>query len=106
MRTAVQLVSRSVANSFLLAGDEDKAYAVKIFNDWFDTMDSGRRFHYNRNKSGLGVYWESQEESLKKMLDLTQTMVVGKTKTMKGSRKEMVTFQKGIICSINSVLAL
>ena len=106
VRTAVQLLSRSVANSFALAGHEDKAYAVEVFNSWFDTMDSARRFHYNRNKSGLGMNWESQEESLKKMLDLTQSMVVGKTKTMKGPRKEMVTFQKGIICSIQSVLAL
>ena len=69
-------------------------------------MDSRVKFHrYNRIKSGLGVNWEEQEESLQKMLELTEKMVVG-TKSKKSVRKEKVAFQKGIIVSINAVLAL
>ena len=67
-------------------------------------MDSGVPNHrYNRNKCGLGVNWEQQEYSLKRMLALAENMVIGPVKT---ARKERVAFQKGIIVSINSVLAL
>ena len=103
----MQLFSRSVANSFTLAGRHDLAYCVMTVNDWFDTMDSRIGHHrYNKMKSGLGKYWENQHSSLLKMLELTSGMVVGPTKTMKGPRKEMVAFQKGIICSIHAVLDL
>ena len=40
------------------------------------------------------------------MLEMTENMVIGKTKTMKTERTEMVAFQKGIICSIKAVLQL
>ena len=67
-------------------------------------MDSGVPYHrYNKNKSGLGVNWEQQEDSLKRMLALAENMVIGPVKT---ARKENVAFQKGIIVSIHSVLAL
>ena len=103
----MQLFSRSVANSFKLAGEELKAYIVSIINDWFDIMDSRNGYHrYNNLKSGLGAFWESQEEILRKMLALTESMVVGPTTNMKNPRKEMLPFQKGILCSINAVLAL
>ena len=49
----------------------DLAYFISIVNDWWDVMDSGRQYHrYNKNKSGLGVNWEQQEYSLKRMLAL------------------------------------
>ena len=91
-----------------MAGDADKAYIVSVINDWFDCMDSRNGFHKsgNENKSGLGVFPERQEESLRKMLALTESMVVGPTKNMKNSRKEMLPFQRGIICSIRAVQAL
>lgn len=89
-------------------GDADKAYIVSTFNNWFDTMDSRNGYHKsgNKNKSGLGVYWETQEESLRRMQALTESMVVGPSKKMKNTRKEMLPFQKGILCSINAVRAL
>ena len=47
----------------------DLAYFISIVNDWWDVMDSGVPNHrYSRNKSGLGVNWEQQEDSLKRML--------------------------------------
>ena len=107
VRTAVQLLSRSMANSFTLDGRPELAYFISTVNDWFDVMDSRRMYHnYNKNKCGLGVNWDQQEECLRKMLVLTENMVVGKTKRMKTERTNMVAFQKGIICSIQSVLQL
>ena len=91
-----------------MTGDADKAYIVLTVNDWFDSMDSRNGYHKsgNENKSGLGVFWERQEESLRKMLALTESMVIGPTKNMKNSRKEMLPFQRGILCSIKAVQAL
>ena len=89
-----------------MAGNQDLAFFVNTVNDWFDVMDS-RGFHkYNQNKCGLGVNYEKQEKSLRNMLEVTQSMVVGPTKTMKNCRKAMVPFQTGIICSINATFAL
>ena len=89
-------------------GDADKAYIVSTINDWFDVCDSRNGYHKsgNENKSGLGVYWEKQEESLRRMQALTESMVVGPSKKMKNARKEMLPFQRGILCSINAVRAL
>ena len=107
VRTAVQLFSRSVANAFTLLGKKALAYFVSVLNDWFDAMDSKMKYHpFNKIKSGLGVHWEKQEKSLQEMYDLTSQMVFGRTKGMKGERKEMVAFQKGILCSIQSVRSL
>ena len=93
-----------MANFFKLEKRFDLAYFVSIVNDWWDVMDSGVPNHrYNMNKCGLGVNWEQQEYSLKRMLALAENMVIGPVKT---ARKERVAFQKGIIVSINSVLAL
>ena len=62
----------------------DLAYFISIVNDWWDVMDSGRQYHrYNKNKSGLGVNWEQQEDSLKRMLSLAENMVIGPVKTAK-----------------------
>ena len=73
----------------------------------FDAMDSRMKYHrYNKIKSGLGVNWKEQEDSLNKMYELVSQMVIGKTEKMKGERKEMVAFQKGILCSIQSVRSL
>ena len=99
--------SRSVANAFTLLGKKALAYFVSVLNDWFDAMDSKMKYHpFNKIKSGLGVHWEKQEKSLQEMYDLTSQMVFGRTKGMKGERKEMVAFQKGILCSIQSVRSL
>ena len=89
-------------------GDADKAYIVSTINDWFDVCDSRNGYHKsgNENKSGLGVYWEKQEESLRRMKALTESMVVGPSKKMKNARREMLPFQRGILCSINAVRAL
>lgn len=89
-------------------GDADKADIVSTINNWFDTMDSRNGYHKsgNENKSGLGVFWETQEESLRRMQALTESMVVGPSKKMKNARKEMLPFQRGILCSINAVRAL
>ena len=107
VRTAVQLLSQSVANSFLLGKRRDLAYFISTCNNWFDVMDSRSRWHrYNQNKSGFNVHLERQEESLKKMFELASQMVIGKTKNMKGERKAMVNFQKGILCSIQAVQSL
>ena len=96
-----------MANSFLLADREDLAYFVSTVNNWFDVMDSRSKFHrYSQNKSGLGVHWEKQEKSLTEMFELTSQMVIGPTKKMKNERKEMVAFQKGILCSIQAVRSL
>ena len=93
-----------MANSFTLEKRLDLAYFISIVNDWWDVMDSGRQYHrYNKNKSGLGVNWEQQEDSLKRMLSLAENMVIG---PVKNAKKEKVAFQKGIIVSIHSVLAL
>ena len=40
------------------------------------------------------------------MYELVSQMVIGPTPKMKGERKQMVAFQKGILCSINSVRSL
>ena len=107
VRTAVQLLSQSVANSFKLGERRDLAYFVSVVNAWFDVMDSRTKYHrYNEIKSGLGVNWEEQENSLNKMYELVSQMVIGRTEKMKGERKEMVAFQKGILCSIKSVRSL
>ena len=45
-------------------------------------------------------------ESLEKMQELASKMVIGPSKNMKNRRKEMVPFQKGIICSIQATLSL
>ena len=89
-------------------GDADKAYIVSTINDWFDVCDSRNGYHKsgNENKSGLGVYCEKQEESLRRMQALTESMVVGPSKKMKNARREMLPFQRGILCSINAVRAL
>ena len=93
-----------MANSFLLDKRRDLAYFISSINDWYDVMDSRVPFHhYNQNKGGLGTNWEQQEESLKKMLHLAENMVMGPFDTV---RREKMPFQKGIIVSINAVLAL
>ena len=107
VRTAVQLLSQSVANSFTLGGRRDHAYFVSVVNNWFDVLDSRVKYHrYNKIKSGLGVNWEEQDKSLSEMYELASQMVIGPTQKMKGERKEMVAFQKGILCSIKSVRSL
>ena len=93
-----------MANSFTLENRLDLAYFISTVNNWWDVMDSGVPYHrYNKNKSGLGVNWEQQEDSLKRMLSLAENMVIG---PVKNAKKEKVAFQKGIIVSIHSVLAL
>ena len=107
VRTAVQLFSRSVANAFFLKGKKALAYFISVVNDWFDAMDSRIKYHpYNLIKSGLGVNWEEQEKSLTQMFELVSQMVIGRAEKMKGERKEMIAFQKGILCSIQSVRSL
>ena len=107
VRTAVQLLSQSVANAFTQGGRRDLAYFSSVVNSWFDCMDSRVKYHrYNKIKSGLGVHFEKQEESLNRMYELVSQMVIGPTPKMNGERKQMVAFQKGILCSINSVRSL
>ena len=107
VRTAVQLFSRSIANAFLEDGKRALAYYISVVNDWFDAMDSRMKYHpYNKIKSGLGVHWEKQEESLHQMYELVSQMVFGRTGRMTGERKQMIAFQKGILCSIKSVQSL
>ena len=104
VRTAVQLLSRSVANAFEESKRPELAYAIRTINNWFDCMDSRVQFHkYNRIKSGLGVHWKEQEKSLKEMLILMESMVVC---PVKKPHQEKKPFQKGIIVSIKAVLAL
>ena len=63
----MQLLSQSVANSFTLGERRDLAYFISVVNAWFDVMDSRTKYHrYNKIKSGLGVNWEEQEDSLNK----------------------------------------
>ena len=40
------------------------------------------------------------------MYELVSQMVIGPTPKMKGERKQIVAFQKGILCSIYSVRSL
>ena len=74
VRTAVQLFSRSVANSFQLEDSPHLSYFTSTVNDWFDTMDSRLPYHpYNQSKSGLGVNWELQKKNLEKIRIQRQT---------------------------------
>ena len=91
---ASQVFSSTVAASFRLHHQDEKAEIVKIINDWFvflivfhlhksikftrfDVMNSRRKFAPKLNKlsAALGLHWQEQEGALLAMLRVMENMV-------------------------------
>ena len=98
VKPAVQLLSSSVANAFREAGDLDKAELIQRIDDWFDVFDSRIKHHKAKKlKNGFGIHEEEQIAALNSMLDLMKNITFG---------GRIKPFMKGIVSSINSLLAL
>ena len=95
VRLAVQVLSGSVANMFEILGMKHKAEIVHIINNFFDVCDSRAKFSKgnNRFKCGLGVYEEDQQQALKDMIELMES-IQWKNKRGKWSNTKK-PFQKG-----------
>ena len=83
-----------------------QAYFCKTVNDAFDVMNSSQVFHgFNRNKCALGINEEEQRAALAKMEKLLSSMMFGNANENR-QRKEMMQFQKGMMCAIKGVIFL
>ena len=116
VKPATQLFSATVAACFYLDGQEDKGDLVQTINDWFDISDSKTASHFNPMKQALGCGDQSlQLKTLLKMKTVMENMVVGPQTVIRkkkdGSKSistmhSMKRFQKGIIVTIESYIAL
>lgn len=98
---AAQLFSRRTAQAvkYLLHKDREASF-IELVNDIFDVLNS--RYPQDQKaplRSGYGFNVRSQENSLKRFLEICADMRVGK-------RNSLLPFQKGFLTSINSLFGL
>lgn len=115
--TAAQLFSNHSANAINYCGQqgffdcyipgdtcsyenfEECADLFHTVNNWFDVMNSKKKYDSNDLKCAYGIHLDQQNEALDKMSNLMKNLRVG-------SHKTMLPFQKGVILSINSLKQL
>lgn len=110
VRPAVQVLSNSVAKAIEYAGEnglmplnsnwKEAADCAKLFNDWFDVMNSRSKFVGNYpSKNAFGTDLENQKRKLNQMSQFIASMRVGK-------HKQMIPFQKGILLTNRSLIEM
>lgn len=102
---ATQLFSHTVAKALLFHQGKEgeiKSNAVLTINNYFDTMNSRRPYDAVPYRCGLGVHNDLQIESLLKMKILIENLKFCDNM----GKKSLKPFQKGILISIASTLAL
>lgn len=101
VRMASQLFSNRTAQAIkYMLNKKQESNFVKLVNDTFDVLNSRMpRDQKTPLRSGYGMEERSQENTLKRFLEVIPSVRVG-------SRKSMLPFQKGFIISINSLLGL
>lgn len=115
---AAQVMSNKTASAIEYCGDQgflhvvdeknscsydnykDCADLIRTVNDWFDVLNSKRKFDSNDLKCAYGVQLESQNEALTKMSELMRNLKV------RDSRYKTAPFQKGVILTNNSLQQL
>lgn len=69
---------------------EDTAYVLKLFNDWFDVFNSNLKYGHHSGLHAYGTNIEEQNKILSEMNAFIKEMRVG-------TRRALLTFQKGIL---------
>ena len=111
-----QLLSRSVANCLRVLGEADKGEVINIINDFMDLCNSRRKFHWNPLECGYGLHLEEQRRCLERFRHLVENMRVNPPKPKPGKeykrklserkRHTFPPFQKGLLCNIDTIVAL
>ena len=110
VKFAAQLLSKSCYNSLKYLGErgmltspnwKQTSHFILLMNDWFDILNSSSMYGDFEGRNAYGINLESQKDTLNKVIDVMKTMRV---KTSKA--KSLCKFQKGIIRSCKSTMAL
>ena len=101
VRLAAQLLSNSVSCAIDTVDPTKHVQAiwVKQVNDWFDVCNSRKKFDKVPNRCGFGIKFSEQKKSLKQIIKTMMAMRVG-------DHKNMIQFQKGVLITSKSLLAL
>nr|CAH7733081.1 unnamed protein product [Callosobruchus chinensis] len=79
---------------------QDASNLVKLFNDWFDLMNSRSKFTANCPKrNAYGIDLDIQLKLINEVSELVNTMRVGE-------HKSLISFQKGILLTNKSIIEL
>lgn len=104
VRPAIQLLSNSVAKAIEYCEKngmmpknshwQQASNMVKLFNDWFDMLNSHSKFIENcPGRNAFGIDLEKQTKLLNSMSEFIKSMRLGK-------QKELVPFQKRILQNV------
>ncbi|XP_071574859.1 uncharacterized protein [Temnothorax nylanderi] len=108
VRPAAQLLSETTASSTEWYGQKgylnnfdwaETARVIRLFNDWFDIFNASSKFGKHEGKNAYGVILQKQNNILSEMNKLMHEIKIGKHKTL-------ISFQKGIIVTNNSLQEL
>ena len=72
---------------------------LSTVNDWFDCMNSRRKFDKIQNSCALGIHEGIQMDSMRKMQTLVKNWIFLNT-------NRIIPFEKGIMASIQSTMSL
>ena len=78
---------------------EDCADFLKLINDWFDILNSKRKYGFKRECNSYGLDLEYQNSILNLVTDTMKSMKMGK-------HRSLLLFQKGIILTNTSLQQL
>lgn len=110
VKHAVQLLSESVSKAVMFLGEKgfiksenfkSTAKYIELVDEWFDVMNSCRKYSDKSSRNGFGVNLDRQHKVLQEMISVTNTMRVENSR-----RKGLYQFQKGILLSSQSLTGL
>ena len=97
---AAQVLSARVAAAQRMkatnSAERAKAEVIQLWNDWFDTMNSGTPFDTRIYRCGLGIQYDAQFAVLDKMLEFIRVVKLNKEKKEQDEMTEIEALRAGV----------